>query len=201
MTSYFVNNTSPDYAISQVLMAFEGLLSYNANQIHLAANNLGICYLHNNNYVQAIKYFKVAIENAKTIMPIAYASINLSNAYLKMGDYQEAYTCMQNMNDKIVSSNLPRLKARFYLHTAVIEYVKGNDPNVRKACINADKYSLSVTNKKIDATIKLLLSCIDNRIPYQNSMWQEVCLPCYLEYWTINTIDILSKDILSLEAI
>ena len=148
MASYFVNNKSSEYAISQMLMAFEGLLPFNANQLHLAANNLGVCYLYDNNYIQAIKYFKLAIENAKTIMPIAYASINLSNVYLKIGDYQEAYVCIQNMHNQIVSSNLPRLKARFYLHTAVIEYVKGNNQNVRKACINAGKYSMSVTNKK-----------------------------------------------------
>ena len=57
MTSYLVNNTLPEYAIGQVLMAFEGLLPFNASQIHLAANNLGICYFLNDNYVQAIKYF------------------------------------------------------------------------------------------------------------------------------------------------
>lgn len=91
LTAYNLKNTSISYALSQARMAFEGLQQFGASQIHLAANNLGICYLMDNNYVEAIKYLTLTIEIAKTIMPIGYATFNLAAMYLKTGETQIAY--------------------------------------------------------------------------------------------------------------
>lgn len=198
MSSYLINNKPKDYATKQVLMAFEGLQQFNASQIHLAANNLGVCFLLSNNHLQAIKYLQLAIANAKTIMPITYATINLSNMYLKMQKFEDAYECMASLYNEVENSSIPRLKTRFYLHFAILHYVKGNYLKSQESYNKALRYSKSVVSTKINVIINLLKDRIKHKIPYENSLWPEIYLPCFLEYWTINSIDILSKDILSI---
>lgn len=197
MASYLINNKPKDYATNQVLMAFEGLQQFNASQIHLAANNLGVCFLLNDNHLQATKYLQLAIANAKTIMPITYAMINLSNMYLKMQNFEEAYKCMTPLSNEVEKSTIPRLKTRFYLHLAILEYVNGNFPKSQETCNKAQQYSKSISGTRISAVINLLKNRIKHKIPYNNSLWSEIYIPCFLEYWTINSIDVLSKEFLS----
>ena len=198
MSSYLFNYTDSNDAISQVLMAFEGLQQYNASQIHLAANNLGVGYILSNNYLQASKYLELAIENAQTIMPIGYATINLSGLYMKMHDYENAYNCIYKIYDDVVSTNIPRLKARFYLHVAVVEYIKNNFLQAINACKSASKYCNSIAGNKVNEIIKLLNERMSHKLQYSDEIWDKIYIPCYLEYWTINSVDILNDNFLSL---
>lgn len=196
MSAYYIE-TDIDYAMKQIQMSYEELQQYNAQQIHLAANNLGICYLCKDNYLQAMKYFNLSLESAKTIMPITYASINLSNMYIKIGKYKEAYECIHKLKTKVESSNLPRLKARFYYQAAFVNYIKGDFVTASKNIDFARANSYSTATKKYFSSMSFLSNKINNKIIYSEDMWNNLFSPCFLEYWTINSIDVLDDNLLS----
>lgn len=198
LTAYNLENTPISYALSQVLMAFEGLQQFGASQIHLAANNLGICYLMDNNYIEAIKYLTMSIESAKTIMPIGYATFNLAAMYIKTGEPQTAYELVANLKQRVLSSGLPRLKGRYYLSMAVIEYVLGNYENSQKYSQLAIEGSNFAPGTKPFSVVSFLNENNKSSCQYKLEQWDELYAPCFLEYWTINSIDILADELLPL---
>lgn len=198
LTSYNLKNTPISYALNQTLMAFEGLQQFGANQIHLAANNLGICYLIDNNYIEAIKYLTLSIESAKTIMPIGYATFNLAAMYVKTGETQTAYELVANLEQRILSSGLPRLKGRYYLSMAVIEYIFGNYESSQKLSQLALEESNFAPGTKPYSVVSFLSESNKSSSRYEPDQWEELYAPSFLEYWTINSIDILTDELLSL---
>lgn len=197
MTSYYIRNCPITYAVSQIQMAFEGLQQFNASHIHLAANNLGVCYIYSENCAEAIKYLELAKNIAKSIMPITYATINLSSVYIKYGNYEYAYNSLQNLYKKVITSNLPRLKAKYFLQKALMEYIIGEYSDARYDCLQAKKFSTTSLNSHFNQINDLLLKNINGNIAYSSDRWTDFFSPCYLEYWTINSIDILSDQILT----
>lgn len=198
LTAYNLKNTSISYALSQALMAFEGLQQFGASQIHLAANNLGVCYLMNNNYVEAIKYLTLSIEIAKSIMPIGYATFNLAAMYLKTGETQIAYELVTNLRHQVLSSSLPRLKGKFYLSMAAIEYVRGNYKVSRNFTQLAIRESNFAPDTKPFKVVSFLEKKCNESCSYDSEQWNELYTPCFLEYWTINSVDILTDELLSI---
>lgn len=198
LTAYNLQNTPISYALSQTLMAFEGLQQFGASQIHLAANNLGVCYLVNDNYVEAIKYLTLSIEKSKTIMPIGYATFNLASLYLKTGETPMAYELVTNLKQQVLSSNIPRLKGRYYLSMSVIEYALGNFDNSKKFSQLAIRESNFAPGTKPYKVVSFLEKRYDNSFSYEKEQWESLFAPCFLEYWTINSIDILADELLSL---
>ena len=198
MTSYNLKNVSTSYAISQTLMAFEGLQQFNASQLHLASNNLGICYLIDDNYIEATKYFLLSQSNAKTIMPIAYSTFNLAAMYIKRGENKSAYDLIYGLERKVLSSNLPRLKGKLFLYIAIIEYVLGNYEKAYSACENVIKYSNSALNTSSYKIVNQLTQNMDKSYSYTPDLWNKIYSPCFLEYWTINSIEILNDNFLTL---
>lgn len=196
LTSYNLKNKPISYTLSQALIAFEGLQQFGASQIHLAANNLGICYLMDNNYIEAIKYLTLSIESAKTIMPIGYATFNLAAMYSKTGEIQTAYGLVVNLKQRVLSSNLPRLKGRYYLSMAVIEYILGNYENSQKFSQLAIDESNFAPGTKPYRVVSFLDENIKSSCQYKLEQWEELYAPCFLEYWTINSIDILADELL-----
>lgn len=197
MTSYNLKNVSKAYALSQSLIAFEGLQQFGASQIHLAANNLGICYLMNDNYIEATKYLTLCIESAKTIMPIGYATFNLAALYIKTGNAEAAYDLINNLKDRILSSKLPRLRGRYYLYDAVMKYVFGNYENSLESSKLAIEEANFAPGTAPYSVIKILNDKCKSHCNYSSDQWNKLYAPCFLEYWTINSIDILSDNLLS----
>ena len=70
-------------------MAFEGLQQFGASQIHLAANNLGICYLMDDNYIEAIKYLTLSDRK----------STRLNSSHLVISDNSLLFVYQQTMLD------------------------------------------------------------------------------------------------------
>lgn len=194
LTSYNLKNSSVSYALSQALMAFEGLQQFSASQLHLAANNLGICYLMDDNYIEATKYFTLSIESAKTIMPKAYATFNLAAMYIKKDEFQIAYELITALQDSVLSSGLPRLKSKYYLSLSAIEYVLGNNTQALKNSQLAIKESNSPL--KPFKMVSILNEKINENCPYSSDLWKDLYTPCFLEYWTINSIDVLTNELL-----
>lgn len=198
LTAYNLNNISIPYALNQALMAFEGLQQFGASQIHLAANNLGVCYLLSDNYIEAIKYLTLSIESAKTIMPIGYATFNLAAMYVKIGEIQIAQELVTNLKQQVLSSGLPRLKGKYYLSMAVIEYVYGNYKTSQKFSHLAITESNLALGTKPYEVVSFLEEKCSKSCTYTDDQWDNLYAPCFLEYWTINSVDILTDELLAL---
>lgn len=198
LTAYNLKNISISYALNQTLMAFEGLQQFGASQIHLAANNLGVCYLMSNNYIEAIKYLTLSIESAKTIMPIGYATFNLAAMYIKTGEIQIAQELVTNLKQQVLSSGLPRLKGKYYLSMAVIEYVYGNYKTSQKFSHLAIAESNFALGTKPYEVVSFLEKKCSESCTYKAEQWDNLYAPCFLEYWTINSVDILADELLAL---
>lgn len=196
MTSYLIKNKSIEYTISIVQKAFDNLQQYNASQIHLAANNLGICYLHSKDNLSALKYLSLCYEKSKTIMPKGYAAINISAIFLQNKQLNKAYTYLKMLYDDVSDSKLARLKAHFYLQYALFEYICGNLSKTKAAIINTQKYCSPTESSKLYKISNTIKYNIDNDIIYNDEMFSGLYVPCFLEYWTINSIDVLPDDFL-----
>lgn len=196
MTSYFLGHKTIEYTISVIQKAFDELQQYNASQIHLAANNLGVCYLFAKDYLNALKYLSLCFEKARSIMPKGYAAINISAIFLHKKQYDKSHMYLDIISDEIRNSKLARLKAHYYLQCAFLEYAEGNLPQVNMAIINTNKYCSSIENQKSFAAVSLIKYNIENNILYSEKMFCDIFVPCFLEYWTINSIDALSEDFL-----
>lgn len=196
MTSYLIKHETITYAISTIQKAFDTLQQYNASQIHLAANNLGICYLYAQDDINALKYLSLCFEKAKSIMPKGYSAINLSAFFLKKKQFDIAHFYLEKLHKEIRDSKLARLKAHFYLQCAFVEYANGNSPQANAAIINTQKYCSSAESSNLYAIVITIKSNLANNIPYSDEMFNSLFVPCFLEYWTINSIDALSDDFL-----
>lgn len=196
MTSYFLKHKPIEYTISIIQKAFDELQQYNASQIHLAANNLGVCYLFAKDNINALKYLMLCFENARTIMPRGYAAINIASIYLQNNQYAIAHKYLNLVSEEVYKSQLARLKAHFYLQCALAEYVSGNLPQVNAAIVNARKYCSPTENQTSYIAMNIIKNNIENNIIFNDKMFSDMFVPCFLEYWTINSIDVLSKDFL-----
>lgn len=196
MTSYLIKHETIEYTINVIQKAFDMLQQYNASQIHLAANNLGVCYLYSQDNINALKYLSLCFEKAQSILPRGYAAINLSAIFLKEKQIDKAHIYLQMLYEEIQSSTLARLKAHFYLQDAFIEYINGNLPKANAAIINAQKYCSSNESTNLYKVTNMIKYNLKSNVPYDDEMFSYMFVPCFLEYWTINSIDALSDDFL-----
>lgn len=196
MTNYFLRHETIEYAICSIQEAFDKMQQFNASQIHLAANNLGVCYLYANDAANTLKYLTLCYEKAQTIMPKGYAAINLSSFFLQRNNLEKADSYLYAVKKEISASTLPRLKAHFYLQCLIVEYAKGNNPEANKAAINVAKYCSSTESSQIYQVAVLINDKMKKDIPYSVEMFSSIFVPCILEYWTINSIDVLADDFL-----
>lgn len=196
MTSYLLKHKPIEYTISVIQKAFDELQQYNASQIHLAANNLGVCYLFAQDNLNALKYLSLCFENSRTIMPRGYAAINISSIFLQKKQYARAHMYLSLISEEICKSQLARLKAHFYLQCAFAEYISGNLPQANAAIINTKKYCSPTENQTSYMAVNIIKNNIENNVAYNDEMFPTMFVPCFLEYWTINSIDALSEDFL-----
>lgn len=107
------------------------------------------------------------------------------------------HKCIHGLEAEVTRSNLPRLKARYYYQSAFVNYIKGDFDTASKKIALAKKHSYSTATKKYFSSLVFLSDKINDRINYSEDMWDNLFSPCYLEYWTINSIDILDNNFLS----
>lgn len=196
MTGYFLKHKTTGYTISIIQKAFNELQQYNASQIHLAANNLGVCYLFAHDNLNALKYLSLCFGKARSIMPKGYAAINISAIFLHEKQYDKSHMYLDMVSDEIRNSKLARLKSHYYLQCALLEYADGNLSQANAAIINTNKYCSSTESQKSYTAVSLIKHNIENNISYTGEMFSALFVPCFLEYWTINSIDALSEDFL-----
>ncbi len=191
MARCFIFN-DPQKANKMLQESYDFLLKYGLEQIHIVSNNLGISYLYCDDTFSAAKYLKLSIFIAKSIMPKTYATINYCGLLISQGRSDEAFDEMMILKDEVESSNLNRLKAKFYLSLSSIFYIKKDYANALQYLNETDK----LTNK-FGVIRRNLRNKIEKQTPFDTNEWKEIFSPCFLEYWIIEPLALLSEDYLS----
>ena len=115
---------------------------------------------------------------------------------MKKGQFDIAHFYLEKLNKEIRDSKLTRLKAHFYLQYTFVKYANGNFPQANAAIINTQKYCSSTESSNLYVIASIIKNNIENNILYNDEMFNSLFVPCFLEYWTINSIDALSDDFL-----
>ena len=180
-------------AKSRMKRAYDGLLPYGIEQLHIAANNLGIVYISCGDFLSAKRYLRIARLIAKSLMPQVYISINNCCILLEHGKQEEALAELLKYNFAVDESNIPRLKSRYYLALAGLHCILGHFHESLDALAVSNKYSagnFSALRDRISGRCK-------GKILTPLSNWRDCFSPAFLEYWIANPLSIMSKDVLS----
>lgn len=195
MARYYLR-TDIEFARDILLSAFEGIMQYGVEKLNIVANNLGIVSLFCHNRKDAEKYLNLAIRFSKTIMPKAYATMNMCCLLISQDKTEEAKKILENLNEQIKQSKLPRLKVKFDLTMSAISYVLKDYEKAKEHLRKANK-----NTTKFKKTIDELQFRIDNKIEYLASDWKKIFSPCFLEYWIVDPLIIISNKPLPLETV
>ena len=193
MSRVHIRNGNFTYAKSCMNRAYNGLLPYGIEQLHIAANNLGIAYTSCGDYSSAKRYLRIAKLIAKSIMPKVYITINECCILLEYKRQEDALNALLEYAVAVDSSNIPRLKSRYYLALAGVYCILGRFHDTLDAIEQSNQYSTGT----FLALRERIANCCKNEIHIPANNWREYFSPAFLEYWIANPFAIMSKDVLS----
>lgn len=181
------------YAKSCMNRAYDGLMPYGIEQLHIAANNLGIAYISCGELMNAKHYLRIAKLIAKSLMPQVYITINECCILLESGQREEALKALLEYASAIDSSNIPRLKSRYYLALAGVYCMLGHFHESLEALKISNQYS---SGSFLALRNRIVARC-DKEISAPPNKWRDYFSPAFLEYWIANPLSIMSKEVLS----
>ena len=150
----------------------------------------------------AYKYLQLSLSITRSIMPKAYATINLCGYHLARKEYDIARNLLLHLRDKVMATNLHRLKARFSLAYAAVNYICDNAAEAKEYLSEHLKNSEHTIRGTVNVVYQTISQKLEDEIVYQDSEdWRQYFFPCFLEYWISNPLCVISDDALSLKAI
>lgn len=198
MGRYYYYKGDIKRSIAVLEQAYQGLLKYGERQLHMIANNLGACYLLDSRLPDAYKYLQLSLSIAKSIVPRAYATMNLSGYYFAQNDYAAAHDSLLRLHSDVMSSNLHRLKARFMFAFAVTHYFCGNIAAAKGCLSEYKRHSDDAVDGSIGTALQVLTVRIDDEVMFQEAEnWKPYFSPCFMEYWLSNPLCVISDDALA----
>lgn len=179
--------------------AYRNLAIYGVNHLHIVSNNLGLCKMKLAKFAEAQKYFKEAQLYSSNLMPIAYATINMSTLLLEEKDFDNSIRLIRSIEDSVQTYSVDRLKQKFYINAAFIAYAC-NEPKdvIKEYCKNALKHPDRISNEITENRVNSIEKNIRNRSKYKPEMLYELFDPCTLEYWYQNPLELVPQQILSI---
>lgn len=193
MSRVYIRNGNLTYAKSCMNRAYDGLLPYGIEQLHIAANNLGIVYITCGDLSNAKRYLRIARLISKSLMPQVYITINDCCVLLESERQEEALNALLEYASAVDSSNIPRLKSRYYLAVAGVYCILGRFHDSLDALEISSQYSVG----SFGSLRKRILNRCQNETPVPFNKWRDYFSPAFLEYWITNPLSIMSKDVLS----
>lgn len=196
MARVYIQTGKIVFARGQLEDAYEKLLPYGVEQLHIVLNNLGVACIACDDIPNARKHLRVARLIAKSIMPRTYITINDCCAMLARGEKTQAFEALIEMKKEIDDHNkhhLPRLRRRFYLALSGLLCIMGKYEKSLEALDIAEQLfspeNFAATRSRIRK------KCISN-IPPEILDWKEYFPYAFLEYWITNPLSVMSHDAL-----
>lgn len=168
-----------------------GFLEFGENNMHIFYNNWAIAELLNKNFETANKLLNMADAFSHSNMPHIFITINRACLCVAKGGYESALTIINNLESDVENIPVDRVKQKYYINKALIYFANNilNDDIIKKCQQYPDRYVPKLTYQKIKFyQDKLKTSQIYNTTDFINCF-----CPCYLEYWYINPLKLLSE--------
>ncbi len=196
MARVYIRQGDIHYAKSYLEEAYNGLMPYGIEQLHIVTNNLSVAYLYCGDISNAKKFIRMAKVVAKSIMPLTYVSINESLIMLEEKHPEKALDNLIKLQKEVDASNLHRLKGRYYLALAGLFCLQKDFSNALNALDCAENFTSSFL--KLKECIRNC--CVEEIIPSIHD-YRRYYAPAYLEYWIANPISIMSGKSLTTKAL
>lgn len=196
MARIYIRKGNACYAKTCLEKAYNGLMPYGMEQLHIVSNNLAVAYLYCGDITNAKKHLRIAKVIAKTIMPQTYITINECCIMLEERRPNQALENLLKLKNNVDASNLHRLKGRYYLALAGLYCLQGDFSNALIALGHAETFisAFSQLRKCIREC------CTEKTVPLiMNS--RQYFTPAYLEYWIANPLSIMSGNALTAKAL
>lgn len=188
----------PQFAIPLLLEARERLAIFGIHHLHIVDNNLGLAYCLINKIEQAILHLKRARISSHSTLPSMYIEFNLALCRFCSGETKLVAAHIERARAALESpDHFSRIDQKFYANAALLFAATGaNEDKVSALCINArrhqDRQSPEITWQLLDfidsapLTKKISVSVV-----------KKLFLPCTLEYWYMNPLDLIDEYMLA----
>lgn len=196
MARVYIRKGNAYYARACLEKAYNGLMPYGTEQLHIVSNNLGVAYLYCGDISNAKKHLRIAKVIAKSIMPQTYVAINECCIMLEENHPDCALDNLLILKKAVDTSNLHRLKGRYYLALAGLYCLQGDFSNSFIALTTAETFISSFSHLR--GCIRKC--CIEKTAPLITNA-RQYFTPAYLEYWIANPLSIMSGNILTPKAL
>lgn len=164
---------------------------YGYDNMYILYNNMGLAALYADEISLATMYFQLADTFSSTLMPHLFATINSACMHLKQGKILKAKEIIDSIEPKITTAGVNRVAQKYYINKAMIYFANNLlDEKLLQHCLsNPDRYMPQYTVEKVSYYRQKL----NQNEKYNNNDWANCFCPCYLEYWYINPLKLLSE--------
>lgn len=196
MARIYIRKGNTCYARTCLEKAYNGLMPYGMEQLHIVSNNLAVAYLYCGDIPDAKKHLRIAKVIAKSIMPQTYVAINECCIMLEEKHPKQALENLLKLKNDVDASNLHRLKGRYYLALAGLHCLQGDFSNALTALAYAETFISSFSQLRE----RIRECCMEKIVPPITSS-RQYFTPAYLEYWIANPLSIMSGNALTPKAL
>ena len=175
--------------------SFEQINQFGENNSHIVLNDLGLAYMLNEQYEEAINCFSIVIATESNEMPQMFSKINLACCKMIIGKTSEGVIDINNIEKEVLLHPLDRVRQKYYINRLFIEYSsKANisKNTIKKAEQHLDRYDPSKT-KKLIMFYRQFITHKHTGIPHN---WKDLFSPCGLVYWFINPLKVFPEGFL-----
>ena len=194
MARIYIRKGDPFYAKSCLERAYNGLMPYGIEQLHIVSNNLAVAYLYCDDILNAKKFIRMAKVIAKSVMPQTYISINECFIMLEEKQPEKALENLLKLKNDVNASNLPRLKGRYYLALAGLYCLHKDFSSALKSLFYAETFTSSFLQLR-----RSIRECCNKKTASIIDDYRKYFAPAYLEYWIFNPLSIMSDKPLTME--
>lgn len=175
--------------------SLEQINQFGENNSHIALNDLGLAYMLNEQYEEAINCFSIVIATESNEMPQIFSKINLACCKMIIGNTTEGVIDINNIEKEVLLHPLDRVRQKYYINRLFIEY--SSKANISKNTIEKaeqylDRYDPSKT-KRLIMFYKQYITHKHTGIPHN---WKDLFSPCGLVYWFINPLKVFPEGFL-----
>ena len=165
-------------------------LKLGENNMHIFYNNWAIAELLDNNFETAHKLLDIAYAYSHSKMPQIFITINRACLSVANGEYKKALNIIEEIEHDVEEIPIDRVKQKYYINKALIYFANNilNYDIIEKCRQYPDRYSKDLTYEKI----KFYQDKLKSLQTYSDTDFNNCFCPCYLEYWYINPLKLLS---------
>lgn len=196
MARIYIRKGNACYARTCLEKAYNGLMPYGMEQLHIVSNNLGVAHLYCGDILMAKKHLRIAKVIAKSIMPQTYIAINECCIMLEEKHPEQALETLVMLKKDVDASNLHRLKGRYYLALAGLYCLQGDFSNALADLSYAETFISSFSQLR-----ECIRECCSKKSVPLITNSRQYFTPAYLEYWIANPLSIMSGNALTPKAL